>query len=483
MKWAYVMQASEQGLNALLTFVFAAVLGPKDFGTVAMGMAYILFVRMFLEQGLVPALVQRKDLRPEHLDSVFWLNLVASLVLVFLSILLSSWWASVNHLPQLGPIISVLSLTIPLEALTIVQRALLQRNSDFRGLSIRSVASVIAGGTVGLTMALMGYGVWSLVAKQLSTDIIGTVALWSVGNWRPKFFFSARSVTQLLGFSAGAFAGNLGLFINSQSDALLIGLFFGPVSVGLYRLAARITAMVVSLATSSLQAASFPEFCKLQDNPDALRKSLLSCCRLAAIVTVPALGGVFAISSPLMLAIGPKWADAAGALKILCIVAIAQPVLYFVGPLLQALSKPHVLAVIEWIHAAIGAGSLAVAGELLKDKSSLLQVNGIAVTRFATTVLLLTPAIVWAFRHFAGVRFGSLARTIAPSFLTGGVTGLVVLVTSSVLFHPMKPWPALVSEIVLGVFISSGMLLLLERGLRRTASQLLIRAFGQHVPA
>ena len=85
-KWAYVMQGSEQGLNALFTFLFAALLGPKDFGTVAMAMAYILFVKLVLEQGFLPALVAKKDLRKEHLDSVFCLNLVVSLVLVGLSI-------------------------------------------------------------------------------------------------------------------------------------------------------------------------------------------------------------------------------------------------------------------------------------------------------------------------------------------------------------------------------------------------------------
>ena len=108
-KWAYVMQGSEQGLNALFTFLFAALLGPKDFGTVAMAMAYILFVKLVLEQGFLPALVAEKRLkeRSTSRSRSFVLNLVVSLILVGLTIGLSRVRAVVNHLPILAPIISV----------------------------------------------------------------------------------------------------------------------------------------------------------------------------------------------------------------------------------------------------------------------------------------------------------------------------------------------------------------------------------------
>jgi len=159
-KWAYVMQGSEQGLNVLFTFMFAAILGPKDFGTVAMGMAYILFVKLLLEQGFLPALVQRRDLRQKHLDSVFFLNLGVSLLLTVATIGISKWWARVNHLPILASVITALSVTLVLEALTIVQRAVLERDLDFKSFSIRSIVANLAGGAVGLGMALKGYGVW-----------------------------------------------------------------------------------------------------------------------------------------------------------------------------------------------------------------------------------------------------------------------------------------------------------------------------------
>ncbi len=470
-KWAYVMQGTDQGLNALFTFLLAMLLGPKDFGAVAMAMAYILFTKMLLEQGLVPALIQRKDLRKEHLDSAFCLNLGLSLVLVGFSIYLSHWWASVNHLPILGPLIAVLSLVIPLEGLTIVQRAVLQREMDFKSFSVRSIVANIIGGGIGLGMALRGYGVWALVGKQLTTDLVSLIVLWKLSHWRPRLHFSLPAVKELWGFSANSFAGNLGLWLNTQIDTLLVGLFFGPVAVGLYRLAVKFPAMIVASATSSLQAAAFPEFCRLQDDKEKLRKSVLSCLRVSAVLTIPALVGLAVISRPLMAAFGPAWVQGSNALVILCILAMLQPLSYFVGPLLQAVSHPRYLAILEWGHALASAGFLVLAGVLLKYQPDQIQVTGVAITRFLTSGILLAPFIFWAMRKFAGIRLQAILRVGMPSFLAAGVMGVVVYMTSTSAFtRSLKPWIGIALDVFVGFIVASGVLLWLDKELRRTIS-------------
>ena len=143
-KWAYIMNGGQSGLTALFTFVLASVLGPRDFGTVAMALVYLALIQVFLEQGLVATLIQRKDLRDDHLDSVFWMGLSLSLLLMGLSVGLSRWWAGVNHLPELALVISALSLLLPIEALDMVQRAILQREMDFKSLSVRENLVVAA---------------------------------------------------------------------------------------------------------------------------------------------------------------------------------------------------------------------------------------------------------------------------------------------------------------------------------------------------
>ena len=98
-KWAYASRMGQRCISLLLTFVLASVLGPKNFGTVAMAMAYILFIEMFVAQGMTAAIVQRKELAREHLDSVFWLVLAAGAVLTGASIALSLSLFSMEIVP------------------------------------------------------------------------------------------------------------------------------------------------------------------------------------------------------------------------------------------------------------------------------------------------------------------------------------------------------------------------------------------------
>src|ERR1700688_2128113 len=155
-KWSYAASLGERAFGAIFAVILAALLGPRDFGIISIAVIYISFLQMFLDQGFVAALIQKKKLEPQHLNSVFWMDLALSFFLVALSILLSRWWAAINHAPQVATIISVLSLCIPIEGMAIVQKTILSREMDFKSLSIRSNASVLVSGVIGIGMAFGG---------------------------------------------------------------------------------------------------------------------------------------------------------------------------------------------------------------------------------------------------------------------------------------------------------------------------------------
>jgi PST family polysaccharide transporter len=118
-------------------------LGPEAFGTVALAAVYIAFLELFLEQGLTNALVQRKDLRPDHLDAAFWMIFGLSIVLCGVSLAVAPLWAIANQLQILSSVISVLAITLPIRGLTIVQQAWIQRDMDPRALEVRANVSTL----------------------------------------------------------------------------------------------------------------------------------------------------------------------------------------------------------------------------------------------------------------------------------------------------------------------------------------------------
>jgi len=383
---------------------------------------------------------------------------------------LSHWWAVVNHAPQVAVLISVLSLCIPIEGLSIVQKTVLSKTMDFKGLSIRSTVAVLASGIVGLGLAWGKFGVWALVGQQVTRDVISLALLWRISPWRPRWEFSWPHFRELLGFSLSNFAAQLGIFADTQAGSILVGIFFGPISVGLFRLADRIVTAVVAACTSSIQAVSLPEFSRLQDQPSEVRRSALMCIRLSSIITLPALSGLAAISNSLMATLGPKWIPAADVLKILCATGMVIVFAYFTGPLLQAMGKPQMLAILEWGRTVLGTCFLVVVGLLVRNDSLSTQIVGVAVARFAAAAFVVTPVFVYILMRQTGISIRELIVASSPALAAStGVVGAVLLVRTLAFLNSGAPAVLLASEILCGTIVGVPILLLLDPQLRQLA--------------
>jgi O-antigen/teichoic acid export membrane protein len=466
-KWAYVANWGERGFSAFFTFVLAALLGPRDFGLVAVALVFIAFMQMFLDQGLAAALIQRKNLEQEHLDAVFWVNLALGVLLALVCVGFSRKWAAINHAPEIASLTLVLSLCIPIEGLSIVQSALLKREMDFKSFSIRSNASVLLSGIVGLGMAYAGFRVWALVAQQLVRDITALVLLWKFSPWRPRIEFSWKHLKDLLHFSISNFIGQLGIFADMQTGAILLGMLFGPIAVGLYRFADRLMNTVLVATTSSVQSVSLSEFSRFQHEPDKLRKSALDCIHLSSTVTLPAMAGLAAVSGPLMATIGSKWIPAADVLKVLCGLGMALVFVYFTGPILQALSMTHQFAMLEWVRTIVGGVLLFAAGLIVRNGSVTWQIMGITIARFVSGVFLVAPVFLYILLRLADISVRDLVATIAPSIASSATIVLSVFAFSFCgLLTRGKPLILLIAEVVLGGVVGFVVLFGLDKQLR-----------------
>jgi PST family polysaccharide transporter len=483
-KWAYAGNWGDRAFSALFAFVLAALLGPKDFGIISIAMVYITFLQMFLDQGFMAALVQKRGLEQEHLDAVFWMDVVLSMLLVAMSVLLSGWWAAKNHVVEASKLISVLSLCIPIQALAAVPSAMLSRTMDFKALSIRTNTATVVGGVVGIAMALAGFRVWALVGQQLIRDFTALILLWKLSPWRPRLEFSWAHLKSLTGFAVSNFTAQLGIFAEMQASSVLLGLLFGPVAVGLYRLADRLAGSVVAMATTSIQSVSLPEFARLQDQPAELRKSVLVCIRLSSTVTLPALSGLAAVSWALLACVGPQWVPASGALKLLCLIGMSIVFSCFTGPLLQALSRPHQLAALEWARMGIGTAFVIIVGLLVRNSPVERQLDGIALARFATMIGLVAPIFLYILMRLCGISFRELTSAVAPSVLASlSTVGAVLLLQFSGSLSSAKPLSLLLSEVSLGGVTGLAVLLALDAQLYGVVKSLALRTFRAVTPS
>ena len=463
LKWAYTANWGERAFSSLFMFILAALVGPRDFGIIALAMIYISFVQMVQTQGFQTALVQRHCLEGEHLDTIFWTNGILACFALTLSILFGRWWAALNHVPMLSAYIAVLSICIPLQGMTVVHSALLQRHMDFRSLSLRANVSVICGGSVGLLLAWTGKGIWALVFQQITRDLVALVLLWKLAKWQPRLRFSTRHLRDLLGFSFSNLAAALAVFVDGQGGAIVMGALFGPVAVGLYRLAERVVSSVSSVAVSSIQAVSLPEFSRLQNDPAALKRSVRDCIRMSAIVTIPAMAGLIAISTSLMSALGPKWYPASGVLKLLSLLGMFYMFSMFTGPLLQALNRPNHLAVLEWSRTAVGTVFLVVAAWFVRNSDIQSQIIGLALVRCLFGIVLVTPIYFYLLLRLGRLTLRDAVTSIFPSVMSAiSILGSAALLQIPGLLSDMSTAFRLAIQICVGGFAGIAILLVFD---------------------
>lgn len=464
--WSYGLTIGRLGITTALSFVLAAMLGPRAFGVIAMALVFINLIEMLQQQGLMPAIISRGELRGEHADTAFWLVVGVGLACTGLGLGLAPLWADVNALPELALVIQVLALGVPLTSSVVVHEAILRRRLEFRKLAIRSWVSVLTGGAAGIGAAVAGWGVWALVVQQLVMNATVVAVLWRVTPWRPRFRFSLTAAKELWSYSLRSTASSVGLFLGARLDILLAGAFFGPVVVGLYRLAQRLTTMVVDLTARAMQGVSLPGLAAVQSEPQRFAVRLLKMQRLTATLALPALALVVGLAPVVEAVLGPEWHGTTSAIQILAAAQAFTAVSLLLGPALQAIGRPGTLALLIWLWAGLTVAALVVAVRMTSaDDSDRLVALCLAVaiaSAVAVTVMVVVTSSI----------FSIPITDMAAAWLPGAVAavGIAAVTTMMMQFSISMPIKS-VMGLVSGMAVGMALLALLDRRIRALIKQ------------
>lgn len=400
--------------SQILSFVFyaglARLLSPRIFGLVAIGWVYVALVQVFVRQGFGDAVIQRRDLEPEHLDSAFWIAMVTGSLLCLLSVLLSGPIAHIFKEPTVAPVIGWLSLFFPLAALSSIPTAVSIRELNFRPLAVASLVATGIGGATGLTMAFYGWGVWSLVGQQLLSVALSCGYLWLAVRWRPRLRISRRHLRDLYGFSLGITANDVLAFFTQKSDQTLVGYGFGSAGLGPYSLAARVSNLLHDGIVGVFQSVAFPVLSKC--DPERFERALKKFCELSSFIALPVFAGVAVVAPDLVpLLFGPKWNAAIPILQILTVYSAVRVVLGFVHPTMLAKGRTGL-----YVAMNIGFAALTFAGCLSATRWS---PEAVAIAVLAAQVLFGIFELAFVPAKVVGMRSATLLRTIAfPVFST-----------------------------------------------------------------
>ena len=339
--WSVVQNWGSQAVSLVVFLILARLLTPEAFGLVALANVFIAFMQVFAEQGFTQALIQRRHLEPEHLDTAFWSNVGIGLLLTAVGFATSGLVAGVFRQPGLVPILQCFSFLFLINSLGHVHKAILSRELAFKTLAARTLIAVALSGVAGVSMAVSGFGVWSLIAQQVALETVGVLVTWTAVDWKPRVRFSRHHFNELFGFGANVVGVKFVKFFNRRSDNLLIGYFLGETVLGYYAIAHRILQVMTQLLVTTINQVALPTFAKLQAEPDRLRQAFYRATQFTSLLAFPAFAGVAMLAPELVvLVFGAQWTPSAPVMRVLAFAGMVYALSYFNSSIFVAMGKP-----------------------------------------------------------------------------------------------------------------------------------------------
>lgn len=198
--WKFAERIGAQGVNLIISILLARILAPEEYGLVALVTIFITISNVFIEGGLGTALIQKKDADDLDFSSVFYCNIVISVILYIIIFFASPLVADFYNNEQLVWVLRILSITVLVSSLRSIQNAYVSRKMIFKKIFICTLIGSSGSAVIGIWMAYKGYGVWALVTQQLTNTIFSTIMLWIIVKWRPIAKFSFTRLKELYKF-------------------------------------------------------------------------------------------------------------------------------------------------------------------------------------------------------------------------------------------------------------------------------------------
>lgn len=353
--WVMLERVSVQVCQFIIGIVLARLLVPDDYGVIGMLAIFMAIAQSILDSGFSRALIQKKNRTNVDYSTVFYFNLVISIVIYFIFYFSASYIAEFYSTPILEDVAKVVSLSVVINAFSLVQTTKLTIELNFRLQTLATLSSTILSGALGIVMAYSGYGVWSLVAQTVSASLLRTGILLCFSHWKPFWVFSVDSFKKLFSFGSKLLVGDFIHTIYSNMYTLAIGKVFNAADVGYYNRANGFAMLPPSIFGQVINKVMFPVLSERQEDEKSLLNAYTRMFRMPMFFFVPFMFLIAALSEPIIITlIGEKWRACIPLMQILCIGYIFSPLTYMNLNLLYVKGRSDISLKLDLIKKPIG---------------------------------------------------------------------------------------------------------------------------------
>jgi len=455
--WAAVDSWSQQGIQIVTFVVIGNIIGPEVYGIMAIGFIYMVVANAFIRDGFGEAVIQLKNAEREHFEAAFWVVVGLGLLAAGFSWLLAPYFAAWFDEPQLAMVIGLLGLTVPVIGAANLMQCKLRREMNFRALAFRSFVAYGGSAILAITLALMDYGIWSLLAFQICMPTLDYLCLAIQDRWLPRPRFSVSHYRDIAGFSYKSMGSHIITACGKQIDRTLVGLFLGATALGLYGMALRIFGGIQQTLMGVINNVALPAFSKVQDDTEELCRALKNATHFASLTAFPAFAGLALVSDWLIsVLLKAEWQELGSILPILCLYGFTIPSGLFLTTAMRAVGRAGLVLNIATLTICL---RLALCGGAIGFGFGF---YGIVVATTAVPIILL-PFRLYLAKRIIGLRVVDYCKSMIPAAAATSFMAACILAAESLVSGQAPAIVVLVALMVMGAASYVAALFLIAR--------------------
>ncbi|MBJ7454822.1 MAG: oligosaccharide flippase family protein [Thermoleophilia bacterium] len=396
--WAFIGYLGHYAVTFAFTVVTARLLSPEVFGIMGLSVVVIAVGTLLADSGTQAALIHRKDDLDVAINTALISVPLTGLGAALLGVAAAPLLAWFYDESQVLPVAALLSGVLFVRSFGLVSDAILQRNLDFK--MRRAVVDPLAaavGGATATVLALMGAGVWSLVAMWYANTITMVVGSWMLTRYRPRLgLANFQTWRELASYGRSILGAHTVQLAFGYLDTATIGRNLGSASVGWYGAATRLAILPAQATTYVAGAALFPAFTRMASDIPRLRSAFLEAVRYIALLAFPLLAALAVISEPFVVVLfGEQWRPAGPALAVMMLWILPLSLLEPAMELFKSIGRPGLVFQLSLLKFAVFGGYLGALWAL--DEVTLIRVAaglGLSVgVALAVTVPIVSRAL------------------------------------------------------------------------------------------
>lgn len=440
--WSGIDNMAQYAVSFIVSIVLARLLSPDDYGLIGIITIFTAVCTALITGGFATALIRKKDCTEEDYSTAFIVNLGMSLLLYAIIFLCAPQIASFFGREELVLLTQISSLGMIIGALAIVQQTRLTKRIDFKTQTKITIMASIASGIIGIGMASVGCGVWSLVAQNLSLQSLRTVLLWGYNKWTISLKFSRKSFNDLFGFGWKMMLSEVLNTVWKELYQVVVGKFYSPSTLGQYTRAKGFSQLLSSNLTNVVQRVTYPVLSDIQNDNARMVAAYRRIIKTTMFMTATGMFFLAGISEPLLYClIGPKWYEASVYLPLICIAGSLYPLHAINLNMLQVQGRSDLFLGLEIIKKIIGLGPLFIGAFI-----------GIMPMLYTN---LLTGVIAYFLNsYYTGKKLGYSSwmqiKDVAPSY---GLASAIALSVWFLKFLPISNWIILPIQIAVAITV------------------------------